>query len=133
MTKHYFELDKVESITLTCERETDYKWYPEIPARPKTFLGINYGMHSVIPAGWCDYELEDQHYGSRKQSSYFKDHSWYRVDEVNMKIYNKAHVHIYLSYKHSLAMTFDSNEEAQEYVDYLIASSDKEFHVIINK
>jgi hypothetical protein len=55
------------------------------------------------------------------------------VDDVNKKIYNKAHVTIYLSYKHSLEMQFESTGEAQAYVDDLIESSDKSFHVIINK
>jgi len=49
------------------------------------------------------------------------------------RIYNKAHVEIRFGYKQSFGVQFESNEEAQEYVDELIASSDKTFHVIINK
>lgn len=134
MTKNYFELDKVESITLTCERESSYRWYPEIPAKPKTFLGIRYGMTDLIPAGWNDYIDEDGNEyrpWNRKQSAYFDDYQWYRIDE-NGIVYNKAHVTVYLSYKHSLGTRFESNEEAQEYVDSLIEDSDKGFHVIIN-
>lgn len=134
MQKHYFELDKVESITLTHERETEWRWFPEIPARPKTFLGIKYGMSEAIPAGWNEYIDDDGNEylpSNRRQSSYFENYSWYRV--TPSKIYNKAHVTVYLSYKHSLGMNFNSTEEAQAYVDDLISNSDKKFHVIINK
>lgn len=134
MKKHYFELDKVDSITLTMERETSYRWFPEIPAKPKTFLGIKYGMTEAIPAGWNNYIDEDGNEyrpWARKQSSYFDDYSWYRV--APFRIHNKAHVEIRFGYKQSLGVNFDSNEEAQDYVDDLISSSDKQFHVIINK
>lgn len=134
-SKNYFELDKVESITLTYEKESSYRWYPSIPPSPKTFLGIKYGMKPGIIAGWNDYIDEDGNEyrpWNRRQSSYFDDYQWYRIDENNMRIYAKAHVCIYLSYKHSLSTNFKSNEEAQAYVDELIESSDKGFHVIVN-
>jgi hypothetical protein len=130
MTKNYFELDKVSSITLTHEREiTSYKWWAETPATQRTFLGIPIGTRPSIPAGWSNYE------GGicRNPTSYFADYTWYRVDDVNKKIYNKAHVTIYLGYKHSLGQTFESTEEAQAYIDDLILGSDKKFTVIINK
>lgn len=135
MKKHYFELDKVDSITLTGERETSYRWFPEIPARPKTFMGIKYGMTEAIPAGWNKYIDEDGNEyfaGERKQSSYFADYSWYKVCDITQRIYDKAHVEIRFGYKQSIGINFEYNEEAQEYVDDLIASSDKQFHVIVN-
>lgn len=137
MQKHYFELDKVDSITLTHETESSYRWFPEIPARPKTFLGFKTGkMHPAVPAGWNDYIDDDGNEyrpWNRRQSSYFKDYEWYRVDENANRVYNKAHVEIRFGYKQSLGIRFESNEEAQAYVDDLILGSDKEFHVIINK
>lgn len=129
MQKNYFQLDLVHSITLTYERESSYKWYAEVPAKPKTFLGIQYGMTKAIPGGWSDYE------GGRwpVPTSYFDGYKWYRVDEANKKIYNKAHVNIRFSYKEGIGQNFNSNEEAQKWVDELILSSDKKFTVIINK
>jgi hypothetical protein len=129
MQKHYFELDKVDSITITMEKESLYRWFFEIPARPKTFLGIQYGMTKAIPAGWSDYK---EGYNP-KPSSYFDGYKWYRVDEVAKKIYNKAYVEIRFGYKQSIGKNFESNEEAQAYVDELILSSDKKFTLIINK
>ena len=134
MKKHYFELDKIESITLTHETETSYRWMDSIPARPKTFLGIKYGMEPEIPAGWNDYIREDgtdRYPWDRKTSEYFEEYNWLKV--LPFRIHNKANVSIYLSYKHTLGMNFDSNEEAQAYVDDLILGSDKKFTVIINK
>ena len=130
MTKNYFELDKVESITLQQEKESgSWRWWAETPATQRTFLGIPIGTKPAIPAGWSDYE------GGicRKPTSYFADYTWYRVDDVNKKIYNKAQVTVYLDYKHSLSQNFESTEEAQAYVDDLILGSGKEFTVIINK
>lgn len=129
MIKNYFQLDKVQSVTLRYERETGYKWFAEVPSRPRTFLGIPFGMTEAIPAGWSDYESGR----NPLPSSYFNDYDWYRVDEVNKKIYNKAHVDIRIGYKEGIGCQFESNEEAQKYVDELIASSDKKFTVIINK
>jgi hypothetical protein len=130
MQKHYFELDKVDSITLTHEKEsTSYKWWASTPPSPKTFLGIKYGMKLGIIAGWSDYEDGRM----RKPTSYFDDYKWYRVDDVNKKIYSKAHVEIRLGYKQSFGINFESTEAAQAYVDDLILGSDKKFTVIINK
>jgi len=137
MQKHYFELDKVDSITLTHETETSYRLFPEIPARPRTFLGIKlWSMNPAIQAGWNDKidddgnEYEYLRY-CRKQSLYFTEYPWYRVDDG--RVYNKARVEIRFGYKQSFGVQFESNEEAQAYVDDLILGSDKEFHVIINK
>ena len=129
LNKHYFELDKVDSITLTLERETEWGWFSEIPASPRIFLGIKLGTKPAIPAGWS--EWEDGH--EPKPSEYFEPYSWYRVDEDKKKIYNKARVEITFGYKQSISTQFESNEEAQEWVDELIATSDKHFHVIINR
>lgn len=137
MQKNYFQLDKVHSITLTYERESGYEWFPEIPAKEKSFMGIKYGMHKAIPAGWSEYEDGIRHDGNyqRLQSSYFDNYSWHRVDEANKKVYNKAHVDIRFSYKEGIGQNFESNEEAQQWVDDLIftAAPDKKFTVIIKK
>lgn len=136
MQKHYFELDKVDSITLTMEGQTGYKWFEAIPPQPKTFLGIKYGMTEGIRAGWSDYDLKyHQCDKDRVQSSYFTEYPypWYRVDESTKKVFNKAHVEVRFGYKQSIGTRFESNEEAQAWVDEIIASSDKKFHVIINK
>lgn len=135
MNKYYFELSKVESITLYMEREcTEYYWKEEVPARPKKFLGFAVGKYPPVPAGWSDYEEEDEYdYRKRKQKSYFDQYSWYRADEVTKKIFHKPQVEVVLGYKHSISTRFESDAEAQAWVDELIATSDKKFHVIVKK
>ena len=135
MQKNYFQLDLVHSITLTYERDSNHMWFDSIPARPKKFLGFIVGTKPEIPAGWSEFEDGINYDGNpqRIPSSYFDKYKWYRVDEANKKIYNKAHVDIRFSYKEGIGHNFNSNEEAQKWVDELIASSDKKFTVIINK
>lgn len=135
MQKNYFELDKVESITLTMERESfEYYWKESIPSRPKKFLGITIGTLPEVPAGWSEYEEEDRFdLRRRKQKSYFDQYSWYRVDENAKKLFIKPHVEIRFGYKHCIGQRFESDTEAQAWVDELIQSSTKQFHVIINK
>ena len=135
MQKHYFELDRVDSITLSMERESfNYYWKEAVPARPKKFLGIIIGTLPEVPAGWSEYEEEEENeYRRRKQSSYFEDYKWYRVDDEAKKLYSKACVEVRFGYKQSIGRSFNSNEEAQAWIDEIIASSNKKFHVIINE
>ncbi len=134
MQKHYFELDKVDSITLTMEKEsTEYKWKEAVPARPKKFLGFVIGTLPPVTAGWTSYDESGEDYRCRKQKTYFDQYSWYRVDEVSKKIFVKPHVEVRFGYKQSIGHRFDSNAEAEAWVEELIASSSKKFHIIINK
>lgn len=134
MKKHYFEIDKVTSVTLTMETETSNQWYDEIKPRPKKFLGIIIGYKPAIPAGWNDSESEDEgHYRYRRTTSYFEQYKSYRIDLIAMKIFNKAQVTVRLGYKEGFTNSFESSEKAQAWVDELIASTDKTFHVIINQ
>jgi hypothetical protein len=135
MQKTYFELDKVDSITLSMEKESDdYYWKEAVPARPKKFLGITIGTRPEVPAGWSEYEEEyEEDYRRRKQKSYFDQYSWYRIDEKTKQIFIKPHVEVRFGYKQSIGRRFESDTEAQSWVDELIQSSPKQFHVIINK
>lgn len=136
MQKHYFELDKVDSITLTMERETtEYTWKERVHERPRKFLGFTIGTRPEVPAGWTSYgedECEDN-YHRRKQSSYFSEYAWYRVDEAAKRLFIKPYVVVRFGYKQEISTRFENDVEAQAWVDELIASSDKKFHVIINK
>jgi hypothetical protein len=127
MQNYYFDIEKVESITLTHQSETNYKWFEETPSSPKIFLGFKIGVKPAIPAGWS--HCKDEQY--RTSTSYFKGYDWYKVDETNKKIWNKACVHISLGYKRYNNTYFNSNEEAQKYVDKLILDSTKNFQVIV--
>ena len=133
MIKKYFQLDDIISIQLTHERESGYKWMERIPGRSKKFLGFVVGKHPEIPEGWSSGDfghLTDDEM-LRRSSSYFERYSWLRVDEKNKKIWNKATVEIKLRYKDMVSKQFNSNEEAQAWIDEIISGSGKKFKVII--
>ena len=127
MTKNYFETEKIQTVTLAHETETGYKWYEEVPEKPLKFLGIRVGTEPAKKAGWASCIN-----GERRTSDEMREYwdAW-RVDEKTMKVFNNADVSIYFSYKHTLGTRFETHEDAQKYVDELIASSDKKFNVII--
>jgi hypothetical protein len=129
MIKHYFDLDKVSSITLKLEAESEYKWYDEIKPQPKiNFFGIQYGMTEAIPAGWG---YEDSHW--RYGTSYFDDYKQYRVDLLTKKVFIRPRVTVFLGHKDYYVSYFDTDYQAQAYVDELIIKSTKNFQVIIEK
>jgi hypothetical protein len=125
--KFYFDIDLVTSIQLTVETQSVYKWFEEIPAKPKTFLGFKIGMTKPVKAGWSDYK--DGRY--RVEASYFRGYSSYRIDEVSKRIFNRASVTINHGHKTSFHRHFDSTEKAQAYVDELINLTGKTFEIII--
>jgi hypothetical protein len=126
MTTKYFELDKVESMTLTTEKETDYKWFEEVAPTFKTFLGFKYDKKPLTPAGWSDYS---DGWG-RVQLSYFDRWDSYRVDELNKKVYNKSTVTLYLGGDNRISTNFNSDKEAEDYVNELMEEAMQEFHYI---
>lgn len=128
MTKHYFETEKIQTVTLTMESEAGMKWLKERPEKIRKFLGITISKEIRLKEGW-GYGTHRERYTTEELKMEWPS---YRVDEKEKKVYNKSYVSIYFSYKHTLGARFESNEEAQKYVDDLIASSDKKFNVIIN-
>lgn len=135
MIKKYFQLDDIISIQFTPERESSYhRWAERIPERKKKFLGFVVGNHPEISEGWTGGyfgHLTDDDERIRMDSSYFERYSWLRVDEKNKKIWNKATVEIKLRYKDMVSKQFNSNEEAQAWIDEIISDSGKKFKVII--
>ena len=60
-------------------------------------------------------------------TSYFDDYKSYKVDLVNKKVTIRPRVTVVLGYKDSYTNYFDTDQQAQAYVDDLIAKSKKEF------
>ena len=129
MIKYYFDLDKVSSISYKLEEKSEYKWYDEIKPQRKYFLGL--------PIGWTEGKIEGWSYWSdgedRTSTRFFDDYKHYRVDLVNKKIFYRPRVTVFLGYKDSYTSYFDTDHQAQAYVDDLIVKSKKNFQVIIVK
>lgn len=128
MTKNYFETDKIQTVTLTMETLSGMKWLEERPEKTCKFLGITISRELRLKEGW-GYSTYRERYTTEELAKEWPSH---RVDEKEKKVYNKSYVSIYFIYKHSIGARFDSNEEAQEYVDELIEQSGRIFNVIIN-
>jgi hypothetical protein len=125
--KIYFNLDLISAIHVTMERESGYKWFEAVSAKPKTFLGIRVGTEPAIPAGWSDWKSGFD----RKDSLYFNDYTWYRVDEAEKKVFNKAHVNVHLGAKENVSMNFNSNQEALDWAEGIIIKSGKKLEAVI--
>jgi hypothetical protein len=128
MTKNYFETEKIQTVTLSMETLSGMKWLEERPEKIRKFLGITISKELRLQAGW-GYGTYRERYTTEELA---KEWPYLRVDEKEKKVYNKSYVSIYFSYKHSIGARFESNEEAQEYVDELIEQSGRIFNVIIN-
>ena len=128
MSKYYFQVDRVVSMILQPGKKTSFKWFEKVPAKPKTFLGVKYGMTEEIPEGWSSWDdgrnirtLED-----------LSEYNWYLIDKETKEVKQKSQVTVNLSDKTSYSMYFDTNEEAEDYLYELQEVTGKEFFVIGN-
>ena len=128
MSKYYFQVDKVVSMFFQPEKESGYEWFGKTPPIPKTFLGIKYGMTEEIPEGWSNW---DDGLG-RKTSEYLSKYNWYLINEETKEIRQKSQIIVNLSDKSSHSMSFDSEDEAEDYMYGLQESTGKEFFAIGN-
>jgi hypothetical protein len=127
MSKYYFDLDKIEWISIAPESEyLGYMWVDTTPPVVKKFLGIPIWKNEGTPSGW--YNLSSGEIIKELNSS-----SWYRVDTDVKKIFRKPSIRINFGYKQTLTFYFDSNSEAQSYVDEMVMESGKKFKIIEEK
>lgn len=128
MSKYYFEVDRVVSMSFHPEKETDYKWFERVPSKPKTFLGIKYGMTEEIPEGWSIWD--DGRY--RRTTEDLSKYKRYLINEESKEIREKSQINVNLSDKTSYSQYFDSEEKAEEYIYDLQESTGKQFYPIGN-
>lgn len=125
-SKTYIDRDKINKVRIQFEQKTRYTWWEEIPASVKRFLGFVYERQYAVAAGWSSYSN-----GSwRETTEEFLETGQYRIDDRNKEIFRKANVTIYYSGS-DITQWFNSDAQAQEYVDGLVDRSKKEFEIII--
>ena len=125
-----FDIDKVSTIQLTKEKLTDKVWQDEIPPKPIYLFGfIPVGLSVLIPAGWRSDDYKWNISTEEDLSGCF----WYRLDMETKKVYEKANVKVYLGYKETHTQSFDSDEEAADWVHELNELAGKNFVSIIYK
>lgn len=128
MSRYYFEVDRVVTMSYHPEKETGYKWFEKVPSTPKTFLGIKYGMTEEIPEGWSRYENGCY----RKTLQDLNEYKRYLINEETKEIRDKSQIVVNLINEKSYSMYFDTEDEAEDYLYGLQESTGKEFYPIGN-
>lgn len=130
--KVYFNLDSITSVHVQLETESDYTWHEAVEPKQKYFLGIPWGKTEGREAGWGEWDLAYVHdLTSTKPSSYFERYTWYRVDEVKKKVYNKADVRVNLGHKEYISQRFECSADALTWAADIVKKSGKPLEPII--
>ena len=129
--KEYFDVSRIVSAYFIPEHtETKFYWQDSKPIT--TFFGlINTGRFTE--AGWfnaCDWneelytEDEIRNYGYKV----------YSTDErINERICHKAYVKVYLTHDKTIKQTFETDKEAEAWIELLKEKSGKTFEVATYK
>jgi hypothetical protein len=128
MSRYYFEVDRVVSMKFYPEKETIYKWFEKVPSKPKTFLGIKYGMTEEIPEGWSSCENGR----NRKTLEDLSECKWYLINEETKEVREKSQITVILIDKTSYSQYFNTEEQAEDYLYVLQKSTGKQFYPIGN-
>jgi hypothetical protein len=131
MIRETFDINEIIGIKLTEEREIDsYEWVDTVPEK-RIFFGM-IKVRSATPAGFLDL-------GSYRGTIYTEEeligygYKVYTTDErINSRVCRKPHVKIYLSHELTVDKVFETNHEAQTWIDALKATSGKTFETVVH-
>ena len=131
MVKEYFDVDRIISIRFRPEYPVDHIYWAESKPIKKFFGLINTGKFTE--AGWVDYcEWDRIPYSDddlRKRGYIVYD----RNERINERVCRKAYVKVYLTHDNSIEQSFDSDKQAEEWIETLKTKSGKTFEVAIHK
>jgi hypothetical protein len=131
MVKETFDINEIIGIRLTEESEADrYEWVDAVPEK-RIFLGL-IKTRSATPEGFLDL-------GSLSYSIYTPEELvgyGYKVylyeDKSKNCVTRKPHVKIYLSYELTADKVFETEQEAQAWIEKLKSASGKTFETIVH-
>jgi hypothetical protein len=129
--KEYFDVSRIVSAYFIPEHTaTKFYWQDSKPIT--TFFGlINTGRFTK--AGWfnaCDWNEELYTEDEIRRYGY----KVYSTDErINERICNKAHVKVYLTHDNTIEQSFETDKEAEAWIELLKEKSGKTFEVAIYK
>ncbi len=128
--KIYFDVEKISVMEVRGEKLTDYEFFPERQYKKTyTFYGlIPIGSIGYLPPRWSSD-------GGRfwTPDTQIRGYSFYRIDEITKKVYNRAQVVVHLGYKETVSRTFDTTDEAIEWANDVIRTSGKTLELIVDK
>lgn len=131
ITKEYFDVSRIISVYFRREHTaTKFYWQDSKPI--KKFFGlINTGRFTE--AGWLNaYDWNEELYTEDEIRGY--GYKVYNTDErINERICNKAYVKVYLTHDNSIEQKFETDAEAEAWIESLKEKSGKTFEVVTYK
>lgn len=132
-SKIWFNIKRITKITLYYENEVQKTFYPSEPKGRFKFLWlIPLWKKGNFPDRWVDNTEPRDSYSYDNHSGYEKD-SRYRIQDLPKKLFLKATVYIQLDHKDEVTSRFDSDQEAEDFVEQILSQTDHVFEVIKRK
>lgn len=126
--KEHFDLDQIIGVKFTSEREADFEWVEAIPEK-RIFFGL-IRWRSGRPAGFLNR-------GSWNGTVYSEEalkRYGYRVysyeERVDQRVCHKPYVTVYLSHDLQVTKSFETDAEAESWIEKIKAESGKTFEVV---
>lgn len=116
--ENHFDVNQIVYVTFVPERPSNYyKWNDSRPI--KYFFGL-IKTKKFTKAGWGDgYKIVDKEY---------LINDGYKI--VGKDVYHKSKVHVYLTNKHRIDNTFESENDAKNWMEDLKITSGKTFEIV---
>ena len=131
-TKEYFDVSRIISVYFRSETPCRYFYWVESEPIKKFFGLINTGRFTE--AGWCDHrDWED---GVIYTENWIRNYGYkvYSTDErIKDRICNKAYVKVYLTHDNQIEQSFETDDEAEAWIQSLKEKSGKTFEVVTYK
>jgi hypothetical protein len=127
--KVYFNVKKVSKIEISFERLENKKFYPAELGEKRYLLGfISLGKSPDLPDRWVENGRNGKY--CYNDDDYIRSNTWYKVQEEPKLLFYRPWVRVNMGYKESVHQYFDTDQEAQEFVDLIVNTSSNTFEVI---
>lgn len=127
MSKEYFDVDRIVTISLFGEIDAGYEWVEPQPI--KRFFGL-IDTGRFTPAGYVSTPNDSSIYTEENLRGYgYKVYS--RDERIVNNVVNKPYVKVDLEHDNSLTVRFETEDEMLKWVDEIKALSKKVF-VLVN-
>lgn len=126
--REYFDVSRIISVYF--RSETPCTNFYRVESKPiKKFFGL-FNTGRFTEAGWCDNRDWDEAVYTEDE---IRDHGYklYSADErINDRICHKAYVKVYLTHDNEIEQTFETDAEAEAWIETLKEKSGKTFEVV---
>ena len=131
-TKEYFDVSRIISVYFRSETPCRYFYWVESEPIKKFFGLINTGRFTE--AGWCD--NRDWKDGIIYTEDEIRSYGYkiYSTDErIKDRICHKAYVKVYLTHENQIEQSFETDADAEAWIQSLKERSGKTFEIVTYK